>query len=86
MDDESYLADYYNVKSIIKSGDKTILVTVDGRTISTTKDKTDKDDVEKAVMMLLLKKDGYKVPDIYTIINSVKDNTKKNTKKKTHTV
>ena len=77
MDDQAYLEDYYNIKSIIKSGDKTILVTVDGRTITTTRDKNDKYDIEKAVMMLLLKKDNYKVEDIYTIINSVKDNSKK---------
>lgn len=77
MDDQAYLEDYYNIKSIIKSGDKTILVTVDGRTITTTRDKNDKYDIEKAVMMLLLKKDDYKVEDIYTIINSVKDNSKK---------
>lgn len=84
MDDQAYLEDFYNIKSIIKAGDKTILVTVDGRTITTTRDKTDKYDIEKAVMMLLLKKDGYKVEDIYTIINSAVDSnkSKKSTKSK----
>lgn len=74
--EEERIRETYGIKSVIKCGDKTLLIETDGTKYSTKRCETDVDDIEKAVMILLLKKEGYKVPDIYNIINSVKDNTK----------
>jgi len=48
------------------------MLTYDDRKFVTTRSKDDEDDIEKAVMILLLKKEGYTVNEIYTIINSAK--------------
>lgn len=66
------ILDFRNIKKIIKSKDKTIMLTYDDRKFVTTRSKDDEDDIEKAVMILLLKKEGYTVNEIYTIINSAK--------------
>lgn len=72
----------HNVKSIIKNGDKTILIeNFGGRKYTTTRSEKDRNDVEKAVMILLLKKEGYSVEDIYEIISSVKNTTKRKSNK-----
>lgn len=68
----------YGIKDIIKNGDKTILIDgIDGGKYITTRSEKDRNDIEKAVMILLLKREGYSVADIYEIISSVKNTTKK---------
>lgn len=69
-DDEDVLSEY-GIRKIIRSGDKTILIEENGDKYITTKDNVDKDDIEKAVMILLLKKAGYSVKDIYSIVDMV---------------
>lgn len=80
IDDED-INIFHGIKNIVKSGDKTVLITTDNKRYMTTRDASDKDDIEKAIMILLLKKEGYTVDDIYTIIASAKDRTKKKTSK-----
>lgn len=72
IEEEQDILDFRNIKKVIKSGDKTILLTYDDRKFITTCAKDDIYDIEKAVMILLLKKEGYTVDEIYTIINSAK--------------
>ena len=60
------------IDRIIRNGDKTILIDVDGNKYITTRQKEDEYDLEKAVMILMLKANGYSVKDIYDIISSVK--------------
>ena len=69
-DDEDILSEY-GIRKIIRSGDKTILIEENGDKYITTKDNVDKDDIEKAVMILLLKRAGYSVKDIYSIVDMV---------------
>lgn len=72
----------HDIKSIIKNGDKTILIeNFGGRKYTTTRSEKDRNDVEKAVMILLLKKEGYSVEDIYEIIASVRNTTKRKSNK-----
>ena len=59
------------IKKVINSKDLTILIGENGDRYFTKKHEDDENDIEKAVMMLLLKKEGYKVKDIYNIIASV---------------
>lgn len=59
--------------NLIKAGDRTILLSGKQRWM-TTRLKEDADDVEKAVMILLLKAEGYSVQDIYKIAELVKEN------------
>lgn len=66
------ILDGYDIHKVIRNGDKTILITHDNDKFITTRQKEDEYDLEKAVMILLLKKEGYSVNDIYSIINSVK--------------
>ena len=62
----------YGFKRIIRQGDKTILIDSDNNKFITTRDKSDKDDIEKAVMILLLKANGFNIKDVYDIISTVK--------------
>lgn len=62
----------YGIEKIIKSGDKTILLNENGEKFITTRAKEDEYDIEKAVMILLLKEKGYAVTHIYDIISTVK--------------
>lgn len=66
------ILDEYDIHKVIRNGDKTILITSDNDKFITTRQKEDEYDIEKAVMILLLKKEGYSVNDIYSIINSAK--------------
>ena len=66
----------YGFEKIIHNGAKTILVTDSGEKFITTKAKGDRSDIEKAVMMVLLKAEGYKVSDIYTIVDLAKKTKK----------
>lgn len=75
IEDIDYVKEHYGIERIIKSGKKTILIDDEGNKYVTTKDDSDKDDIEKAVMMLLLKYNGYRVEDIYKLIESVEDTT-----------
>ena len=61
-----------DIDKVIKNGDKTILIDIDGSKYMTTRQAEDKDDIEKAVMILLLKREGYSVKEIYDIVASVK--------------
>lgn len=65
------------IKRIIKSGDKTILITNYNEKFITTRNKVDKDDIEKAVAFLLLKSEGYSIEDFYTVVNSVQTQSRK---------
>lgn len=66
----------YGFKKIIHNGAKTILIGEYDQKWITTKQKQDRSDIEKAVMILLLKAEGYSVKDIYTIVDLAK-NTKR---------
>ena len=59
-------------KKLIRSSNKTILIEEDGTKYITTLQDGDKDDPEKAVMILLLKAAGYTVEEIYSIISLIK--------------
>lgn len=58
------ILDEYGIKRLIRVGNKSILVGYDGSKAITTRDNFDKDDPEKALMVLLLKRDGYCIKDI----------------------
>lgn len=60
------------LRKLIRGGKKTILIDEDGEKFTTTLDDEDKDDPEKAVMILLLKRMGYSIKDIYTITELIK--------------
>lgn len=60
------------IDRIIRNGDKTILIDIEGNKYITTRQEEDKYDLEKAVMILMLKANGYSVRDIYDIIASVR--------------
>lgn len=57
--------------NLIKAGDKTILLSGKQKW-TTTRLKEDKEDIEKAVMVLLLKAEGYNIQDVYKIIELVR--------------
>lgn len=59
-------------KRLIKSGDKTILITADDQKFITTKHESDSDDPEKALMVLLLKHAGYDIDDIYAMCELIR--------------
>lgn len=61
----------YGFTNLIKAGDKTILLSGKQKW-TTTRLKEDKEDIEKAVMILLLKAEGYNIQDVYKIIELVK--------------
>lgn len=60
------------IDKIIRNGDKTILIDIEGNKYITTRQEEDEYDLEKAVMILMLKANGYSVRDIYDIIASVR--------------
>lgn len=60
------------IDRIIRNGDKTILIDIEGNKYITTRQEEDEYDLEKAVMILMLKTNGYSVRDIYDIIASVR--------------
>jgi hypothetical protein len=66
----------YGFTKIIHNGAKTILIGDDNQKWITTKQKEDRSDLEKAVMIVLLKAEGYSVQDIYSIIELAR-NTKR---------
>lgn len=59
------------ISKLIRSGDKTILIDETNNKYFVTKHPDDKEDLEKAVMILLLKKAGYTTNDIYSLIECV---------------
>lgn len=61
-----------NLKTVIASGNKTILIDKDGNKYMTTRANVDDNDIEKAIMLLLLKKEGYTYQDIADVVNEVK--------------
>lgn len=63
--------DAYGFTNLIKAGNKTILLSGKQKW-TTTRAPEDKDDIEKAVMILLLKAEGYNIQDVYKIIELVK--------------
>lgn len=66
----------YGIKKLFKSKNKTILLTLDGKKIITTKLPEDKSDTEKAVMIALLKHSGYSMDDVYSMVEMVKSKNK----------
>lgn len=66
------LLDQYGIKKLIRAGNKSILVDYEGNKVITTRDNFDKDDPEKALMVLLLKRDGYCIKDINEISKCLK--------------
>ena len=66
------ILEVYGFHKLIRGGNKTILIDEYGHKYSTTRDEEDVDDPEKAVMILLLKKEGYNIKDIYTISELIK--------------
>lgn len=82
MEAQDYL-DSCGISKLIKSGDKTIMISEFGYKYITTKHESDKDDMEKAIMLLLLKREGYNYQDIKHLAESYKDVTPKPEKKVT---
>lgn len=60
------------LKTIIVSGNKTILIDNEDKKYMTTKADIDEEDIEKAIMLLLLKKMGYTYEDIADLVKEVK--------------
>lgn len=60
------------IKRIIKNGNKTILIDMENNKVMTTRDNNDKDDPEKAIMILLLKYAGYNIKDVYNLVDLIK--------------
>ena len=71
-DDPKDILENYGFHKLIRGGNKTILIDEYSHKYSTTRDEEDVDDPEKAVMILLLKKEGYNIKDIYTISELIK--------------
>ena len=71
LTDISDVYDDYGISRIITNGDTTVLITEDGSKYKTTRYADDKYDLEKAVMVLLLKREGYVIDDVYDIIKSL---------------
>ena len=63
--------DSYGFTNLIKAGNKTILLSGKQKW-TTTRSPEDKNDIEKAVMILLLKAEGYNIQDVYKMIELVK--------------
>ena len=66
------ILDEYGIKRLIRVGNKSILVGHNGSKVITTRDNFDKDDPEKALMVLLLKRNGYCIKDINEISKCLK--------------
>lgn len=62
----------YGISKIITAGKNTILIDDEGNKVVTHLQPGDKNDIEKAVMMVLLKYAGYKVKDIYKMVDMIK--------------
>lgn len=71
-DDPKDILENYGFHKLIRGGNKTILIDEYGHKYSTTRDEEDVDDPEKAVMILLLKKEGYNIKDIYAMSELIK--------------
>ena len=56
------------IKDLFISGDKTFLIDNCGKKFTTTRHKEDKEDIEKAIMLLLLKRKGYTYKDITDLV------------------
>ena len=69
--EKSDILDIFGIKKLIKAKDKTILITTDNEKYVTTKHKDDKQDLEKALMILLLKAQGIYYRDILKLIEFV---------------
>lgn len=65
------ILDKFGIKALIHSGDKTILVNNDKNKYMTTKNIVDDNDIEKAVMLLLLKREGYTYEDIAELTRNI---------------
>ena len=63
--------DSYGFTNLIKAGNKTILLSGKQKW-TTTKMPEDKEDIEKAVMIVLLKAEGYNIQDVYKMIELVR--------------
>lgn len=60
------------LQTIISSGNKTILIDNENNKYMTTRADIDDEDIEKAIMLLLLKKEGYTYEDITDLTKEVK--------------
>lgn len=60
------------LQTIISSGNKTILIDNENNKYITTKADTDDEDIEKAVMLLLLKREGYTYEDVADLVKEIK--------------
>lgn len=73
---------------LLTNGDKTFLIDKAGNKYTTTRHKEDKEDIEKAIMLLLLKREGYTYKDITDLVAEIdynetdKKSTKSNKKEK----
>lgn len=72
------MVDWEKTSKINKERTKNIKPTYDGTTLSfgnlkVTRHRDDKEDLEKAVMMLLLKKEGYSFGDVRMIVRNTKN-------------
>mgnify|MGYP006978911374 CR=1 FL=1 len=63
----------YGFKKLIRNGDKTILIDENNNKFMTSRHADDKDDPEKALMMVLLKSQGFAVKDLEAMLELIKD-------------
>ena len=66
-----------HISKMIKSGNKTILIDNEGSKYITTKHPNDKEDLEKAIMMLLLKRQNISFKQISKLVEYVKSYERK---------
>lgn len=72
IDEDQDILNDLEIKRIIKNKDKTIMLFNDNDKVIVTKHAEDKDDVEKAVMLCLLKRYDINYSDIEAIVRSIK--------------
>lgn len=73
-----YYSEKYSIKKLIRNGPMTVLISNTGAKYTTKLiNDSDKDDPEKAIMLLLLKRAGYSYGDIQYITNNIKCTDKK---------
>lgn len=71
-DEPQDILENYGYEKLIKSGNKTILISQDRDKWIVTRDEQDEDDPLKAVMMLILKSCGYSIDEIYLLAETLK--------------
>lgn len=72
MDEDQDILNDLEIKRVIKNKDKTIMLFNDNDKVIVTKHAEDQDDIEKAIMLCLLKRYDINYSDIEAIVRSIK--------------